>query len=73
MLNKLDFSAVYGHQEVSPEPEATETLTAAAKPALDFSAIHGHIQHSDSVVPEATTLGKVTKDVDQPEFLYHGE
>ena len=56
-MSKLDFSAIPGHVEHESAPEATATS------ALDFSAIPGHVQHSDSVKPEATTLGKITKDV----------
>jgi hypothetical protein len=56
MMSKLDFSAIPGHVERESAPQAIAT------PVLDFSAIPGHIQHSDGAVPEATMLGKVTKD-----------
>ena len=58
MPTKINFDAVYGHQEVSPAPEAP-----TAAPTLDFSKIAGWRQESPTPNPEATTLGKVTKDV----------
>lgn len=56
MTSKLDFSAIPGHVEHEPAPEATATSV------LDFSAIPGHVQHSDGAVPEATRLEQTTDE-----------
>lgn len=56
-MSKLDFSAIHGHVEHESAPEATAT------PVLDFSKVAGWRQESPAPNPEATTLGKVTKDV----------